>query len=55
MEAQLADPDVNSVIERLEAGKGQPCMSKIQGVETRLRSLWDDTSGATSQQLLVVL
>ena len=39
-EAQLADPELKSVIEWLEAGKGRPCRSEIQGVGTRLRSLW---------------
>ena len=39
-EAQLADPDLKDVIQWLEAGKGRPCTSEIQGVGTRLRSLW---------------
>ena len=39
-EAQLADPKLISVIEWLEAGKRRPCMSEIQGVGTRLQSLW---------------
>ena len=39
-EAQLADPELKSVIEWLEDGKGRPCMSEIQGVGTRLQSLW---------------
>ena len=39
-EGQLADSELKSVLERLEGGKGRPPMSEIQGVGTRLQSLW---------------
>ena len=35
-EAQLADPELKSVIEWLEDGKGRPCMFEILGVGTSL-------------------
>ena len=50
-EAQLADPELNSVIEWLEDGKGRPCMSLSREVLFRR---WDDTCEDTSQQLLIV-
>ena len=70
-EAQLADPDLKRVIQWLEARQGRPSASEIQGIGTRLQSLWaqwsqlelsqgilfrrwEEASGVTSQQLLVV-